>query len=217
MAVCWGLPKPYLVPAYEEGHEFDFNELYYWDSYFMVQGLLDDEHRELVMGILENLPSLTAVSTDYPKYKELLAACVVHAAEGGMITKTKLAVLAYLADFTWYHLHGTPMTGATYRCLARGPVADEHFRAIDELYEAQAIAIEPRGTAMLIRAVEQTPSHLLQENELSLIHGIGAKWRSASTEAIINFAREQAPCKAAKPGDPIPYEAVLNAPKEMLY
>lgn len=53
-----GVPKPYLVPAYEEGHEFDFNELYYWDSYFMIQGLLDSEHRELVEGILEDLISL---------------------------------------------------------------------------------------------------------------------------------------------------------------
>jgi alpha,alpha-trehalase len=52
-----GQPFPYLVPAYEEGHEFDFNELYYWDSYFMVQGLMDEEHKELVVGILENLLS----------------------------------------------------------------------------------------------------------------------------------------------------------------
>ncbi len=50
-----GLPKPYLVPAYEAGHEFDFNELYYWDSYFMVQGMLDEDHKELVMGVLEDL------------------------------------------------------------------------------------------------------------------------------------------------------------------
>lgn len=50
-----GLPKPYLVPAYEEGHEFDFNELYYWDSYFMVQGMLDKDHKQLVVGVLENL------------------------------------------------------------------------------------------------------------------------------------------------------------------
>lgn len=50
-----GLLYPYLVPAYEDGHEFDFNEMYYWDSYFMVQGMLDAEHKELVMGILENL------------------------------------------------------------------------------------------------------------------------------------------------------------------
>jgi alpha,alpha-trehalase len=53
-----GLPKPYLVPAHEQGHEFDFNELYYWDSYFMVQGMLDESHKELVMGILEDLASM---------------------------------------------------------------------------------------------------------------------------------------------------------------
>lgn len=53
-----GLPKPYLVPAYEAGHEFDFNEMYYWDSYFMVQGLFDQKHKELVTGILENLLAL---------------------------------------------------------------------------------------------------------------------------------------------------------------
>ncbi len=50
-----GLPKPYLVPSYAEGHEFDYNELYYWDSYFMIQGLLDEDHKELVMGILDDL------------------------------------------------------------------------------------------------------------------------------------------------------------------
>lgn len=54
----FGLPKPYLVPAYEKGHGFDFNELYYWDSYFMVQGMLDHDHKALVMGILEDLVSL---------------------------------------------------------------------------------------------------------------------------------------------------------------
>jgi len=50
-----GLPKPYLVPSYSPKIGFDYNELYYWDSYFMVQGMLDDEHKELVEGILENL------------------------------------------------------------------------------------------------------------------------------------------------------------------
>lgn len=53
-----GLPKPYLVPAHEEGHEFDFNELYYWDSYFMIEGLLDKAHQDLVVGITEDLLSL---------------------------------------------------------------------------------------------------------------------------------------------------------------
>lgn len=53
-----GVPKPYLVPSYSEGHEFDYNELYYWDSYFMIQGMLDEEHKELVMGILEDFISI---------------------------------------------------------------------------------------------------------------------------------------------------------------
>jgi alpha,alpha-trehalase len=56
--VLVGLPKPYLVPSYEEGHEFDYNELYYWDSFFMVQGMLDEQHKELVTGILEDLFAL---------------------------------------------------------------------------------------------------------------------------------------------------------------
>jgi alpha,alpha-trehalase len=50
-----GLPNKYLVPSYQEGHEFDYNELYYWDSFFIAQGLLDEEHKELVMGMLDNL------------------------------------------------------------------------------------------------------------------------------------------------------------------
>lgn len=50
-----GMPNPYLVPSYDETASFDYNELYYWDSYFMVQGILDEPHRDLVIGILENL------------------------------------------------------------------------------------------------------------------------------------------------------------------
>jgi alpha,alpha-trehalase len=53
-----GLAHTYLVPAYEKDHEFDFNELYYWDSYFMIQGILDEEHKELVLGILEDFIQL---------------------------------------------------------------------------------------------------------------------------------------------------------------
>ncbi|MDB5164268.1 MAG: Alpha,alpha-trehalase [Candidatus Saccharibacteria bacterium] len=53
-----GLPKPFLVPAYEKGHEFDFNEMYYWDSYFMMLGILDDKHKALNLGVLEDLEAL---------------------------------------------------------------------------------------------------------------------------------------------------------------
>jgi len=50
-----GLPRPYLIPSSEEGTNFDYNELYYWDSYFIVQGLLNDQYQDLVGGMLEDL------------------------------------------------------------------------------------------------------------------------------------------------------------------
>jgi len=53
-----GLPKPYLVPSYRTKTGFDYNEMYYWDSYFMVQGMLDAKHQALVSGILEDLLTL---------------------------------------------------------------------------------------------------------------------------------------------------------------
>ena len=51
-----GLPNPYLVPAHDSNSTFNFDEMYYWDSYFMVQGFLKDpSKKKLVMGILENM------------------------------------------------------------------------------------------------------------------------------------------------------------------
>ena len=53
-----GLPKPYIVASYDAKAPFDYDELYYWDSYFIAQGLFDAEHKELVLGILEDLLGL---------------------------------------------------------------------------------------------------------------------------------------------------------------
>lgn len=54
-----GLPNPYLVPAHDATASFSFDEMYYWDSYFMIQGMLGDPaKKQLVMGILENLFTL---------------------------------------------------------------------------------------------------------------------------------------------------------------
>lgn len=54
-----GLPHPFLVPAHDPESTFNFDEMYYWDSYFMVQGMLKNQkHKKLVMGILDNQLSM---------------------------------------------------------------------------------------------------------------------------------------------------------------
>jgi len=42
------LPNPYVVPGGQ------FNEMYGWDSYFIIRGLLRDNHRDVAKGIVEN-------------------------------------------------------------------------------------------------------------------------------------------------------------------
>jgi len=42
------LPHPYVVPGGQ------FNEMYGWDSYFIIRGLLSDNHRDVAKGIVEN-------------------------------------------------------------------------------------------------------------------------------------------------------------------
>ncbi len=49
-----GLPKPYLVPSDGEM----FQEMYYWDSYFMALGLIGTSHEQLIFDMTENMAYL---------------------------------------------------------------------------------------------------------------------------------------------------------------
>ncbi len=50
-----GLPYPYIVPSARASSGFTFDEMYYWDSYLIAQGLLRGKHKKLASGMLENL------------------------------------------------------------------------------------------------------------------------------------------------------------------
>ncbi len=49
-----GLPCPYIVPS----HEGFFQEMYYWDSYFMGLGVDKTEHETLIVDMAENMAHL---------------------------------------------------------------------------------------------------------------------------------------------------------------
>lgn len=50
-----GLPYPYIVPSVRTGSGFTFDEMYYWDSFFMAQALLKTGQLDMAQGMLENL------------------------------------------------------------------------------------------------------------------------------------------------------------------
>ncbi len=53
-----GLPYPFIKPSTVSDSGFSFEEMYYWDSYFIAQGYLQNGHHELAAGLLEDLLSM---------------------------------------------------------------------------------------------------------------------------------------------------------------
>lgn len=88
---------------------------------------------------------------DREKYKQIIQNFIALGADpDGKITKTKLAKLCYLLDFSWYYYNLTSITGLEYRKIQQGPVPDLYFTSIEEMQEQQSIAIEQKGSAYMI-------------------------------------------------------------------
>ena len=202
-----GVSRPTYVLMEQGEKEPTISQLY------TLARLLGTEPDELC----SNLPGLRLDMTDEGKLKDLLTTCIALGSGGGSIAKTKLSILAYLADFVWYRLHGKPLTGATYRYGLRGPAPETLLKVLDELYEGQAISIEPSGATLVFGLVEDRPAKNLNLAELSLVQDICAKWQSESTEALVEFVKQQAPCKDARLHQPIAYETILKQPENALF
>jgi alpha,alpha-trehalase len=53
-----GLPRPYFVPSATNPSGFAYEEMYYWDTFFVAQGLIGTSRQHLVRGLAENLLTL---------------------------------------------------------------------------------------------------------------------------------------------------------------
>ena len=172
-----------------------------------------------ILGTADGSSVFSDVIKSTEKYKQIILNSLKYGAgEDGKITKTKLAKLVYLADFIWYYLNSSPMSGMTYRKLPRGPVADVYFRALDEMEEDGLVIREPRGKAILFSLVErEAPASRLSDGELALIEKIGRAWRDKSTDDIVSFTHEQLPWQICRDGEVIPYGLITQEEPERVY
>lgn len=153
------------------------------------------------------------------KYRQMCQACIQYGGStiDSKITKTKLAKLLYLVDFSWFTKTGSPMSGLSYRALPRGPVADLFFQMTDEMFESGQVQIDSKGAALLFSNTEQ-PSYVnLSAEESAHIQKIAEKWRSADTQKIVDFTHSQSPWTSTAPGMEIPYELANQIPVDQLY
>jgi DNA-binding XRE family transcriptional regulator/uncharacterized phage-associated protein len=172
-----------------------------------------------ILGAADGASAFSDVLTATEKYKQIILNALKYGVdEDGKITKTKLAKLVYLADFIWYYLNSSSMSGMTYRKLPRGPVADVYFRALDELEEDGTIIREPKGRAVLFSLVEkEAPTGKLSGDELNLIEKISKAWQGKSTDDIVNFTHEQLPWQICRDGEVIPYGLIMQEEPERVY
>ena len=172
-----------------------------------------------ILAVADGSSAFSDVLKSTEKYKQIILNSLKFGADGdGKITKTKLSKLVYLADFIWYYLNSTPMSGMTYRKLPRGPVADVYFRALDEMEEDGTIIREPKGKAILFSLVEkEAPAGRLSGDELNLMEKIGKAWRDKSTDDIVNFTHEQLPWQICRDGEVIPYGLITQEEPERVY
>jgi len=172
-----------------------------------------------ILGMADGTSVFADVLKSTEKYKQIILNSLKYGAdEDGKITKTKLAKLVYLADFIWYYLNSTPMSGMTYRKLPRGPVADVYFRALDEMEEDGAITREPKGNSIMFSLIErEAPTSRLSLDEINLIKKIGKAWSGKSTSDIVNFTHEQLPWQICRDGEVIPYGLITQEEPERVY
>ena len=53
-----GLPRPYLIPRETDANSGMFQEMYYWDSYFISLGVFGTAHEQIIVDIAENFAHL---------------------------------------------------------------------------------------------------------------------------------------------------------------
>ena len=201
--------------------------------------LIEAGKRDITLGQAETLGAMLRVTVDelrgasdgasailnpessMEKYKQIILNAVATGGDehDGKITKTKLAKLVYLADFTWYYNHLVPMSGMSYRRLPQGPVPDVYFRAIDELIESGALTLEERGRAFMLSMAEagSAPSSQLSESEQKMVAEIGKAWQGKQTSEIVNFTHEQLPWQICREGEVIPYGLITQEDPEKVY
>lgn len=183
--------------------------------------LVEKGERDLSTTELNVLSSLFGIEpedffrdvVDMPKFRQMYFACIKFATDNrGGVTKTKLAKLLYLADFTQYYRELAPMSGVKYRRMEYGPVADVFFSLTDDLYQTGKINITPNERAQIISSTTRESENFdrLSDEEVALIKEICELWKDKRTEEIVNFTHEQLPWQVCRDGEFIPYELIIQ-------
>jgi len=154
---------------------------------------------------------------DWEKYKQIIKNFIKYGSDDWKITKTKLAKLCYLLDFTRYYNNLESITWLDYRKIKYWPVPDIYFWTIEELQLEESIAIKQKGDAYMIENIENPQSDKLSEDEMNLLEKIAEKWKNKDTKDIVNFTHKQLPWMLCEDKEIIPYDLITQEEPDNVY
>ncbi|MDP2091202.1 MAG: helix-turn-helix domain-containing protein [Candidatus Gracilibacteria bacterium] len=165
-----------------------------------------------------DIKTIETKKIDWDKYKQIIQFFIEHGTGNKFkITKTKLAKLCYLADFTWYYYNLEPITGLEYRKIQQGPVPDAYFATIEELFNDESINIEIKGNSHLISNKGYYKTDKLSLEEKSMLTKIAHKWKKSDTKEIVDFTHNQLPWMICYDKEIIPYGLITQEDPENVY
>ena len=155
---------------------------------------------------------------DWDKYKQIITNFIKYWADSdGKITKTKLAKLCYLLDFSWYYFNLEPITWLEYKKFDQWPVPDAYFSTLEELFEEESIAIEIKWKSHLIQNIWNPNNNKLSDDEMNLLQNIAKKWKWKQTKEIVDFTHNQLPWMMSYDKEVIPYLLISQEELENVY
>lgn len=166
------------------------------------------------------IPELYYEVQNIKKFKQMIVYILSKFCRRGL-TKTKLAKLLYLSDFTHYYYHLESMSNVLYKCKDYGPLAEPFLETIDDMFEKGELHIDmlSEGAQMvsMSKSVSTKDFSLLSNEEKKEMDKICDKWNDANSNEVVNFTHNQKPWMACRPNEIIPYDLILQEDPKNVY
>ena len=168
--------------------------------------------------ITTDVKTVSTNNTNWEKYKQIITNFIKYWADSDWkITKTKLAKLCYLLDFSWYYYNLESVTSLEYRKIQQWPVPDAYFAIIDELQEDESIYLEIKWKSHLIENIWIPNDDNLSIDEIDMLKKIAEKWKWKQTQEIVEFTHNQLPWMICYNKEIIPYGLITQEEIENVY
>ena len=159
-----------------------------------------------------------------------LASTVLHLVRGCQVKPglTRLLKMIYFADYRHFQKHLSPITGAPYVAMERGPVIDEYWDVFKDLEREGLVKVEevpmaghPGHRKQEFVALAEPNRGIFSETELEVLASVIRDYGGMSGAELSNETHQEGPWSfiwdAKHPGRPIPYTAfrwIANLPDE---